>query len=38
MVEEYRLVAGRWLISYRSLSRLRVDATPGFYSFLTSRL
>lgn len=36
--EEYRLVAGRWLISYRSLSRLRVDVTPGFYSFLTSRL
>ncbi len=29
--EEYRCVDGRWLISYRALSRLRVDATPGFY-------
>lgn len=36
--EEYRLVAGSWLISYRSLSRLRVDATPGFYSYLSGRL
>ena len=29
--EEYRKVGGRWLISYRRLSRLRVDASPGFY-------
>lgn len=28
--EEYRKVDGRWLISYRNLTRLRVDATPGF--------
>jgi hypothetical protein len=25
--EEYRSVEGHWLISYRSLTRLRVDAT-----------
>ncbi|WP_255583494.1 nuclear transport factor 2 family protein [Dietzia sp. ANT_WB102] len=30
--EEYRKVAGRWLISYRRLERLSVDATPGFYT------
>ncbi|MGW0042136.1 nuclear transport factor 2 family protein [Rhodococcus sp. NPDC003348] len=36
--EEYRCVDGRWLISYRSLSRLRVDATDGFYGFLSTRL
>lgn len=29
--EEYRLVDGVWLISYRSLSRLRVDHTPRFH-------
>lgn len=29
--EEYRRVDGRWLISYRNLTRLRVDATPGFH-------
>ena len=29
--EEYRKVGGRWLISYRALTRLRVDASPGFY-------
>jgi hypothetical protein len=29
--EEYRKVDGAWLISYRSLSRIRVDATPGFH-------
>jgi len=23
---------GRWLISYRRLSRLRVEHTPGFFS------
>lgn len=28
--EEYRKEGGRWLISYRNLTRLRVDATPGF--------
>ncbi|VTR09607.1 Bile acid 7-alpha dehydratase [Clostridioides difficile] len=28
--EEYRKVDGEWLISYRSLSRIRVDKTPGF--------
>ncbi|NLU84608.1 nuclear transport factor 2 family protein [Rhodococcus sp. HNM0569] len=31
--EEYRRVDGRWLISYRNLTRLRVDHTPGFYSY-----
>nr|WP_218680436.1 nuclear transport factor 2 family protein [Rhodococcus qingshengii] len=29
--EEYRKVNGRWLISRRSLSRLRVDTTPNFF-------
>jgi len=29
--EEYRKVGDRWLISYRALTRLRVDASPGFY-------
>ncbi|QDQ96336.1 nuclear transport factor 2 family protein [Tomitella fengzijianii] len=29
--EEYRKVGGRWLISYRALTRLRVDTSPGFY-------
>lgn len=29
--EEYRKVGERWLISYRALTRLRVDASPGFY-------
>ncbi|MVZ91202.1 nuclear transport factor 2 family protein [Microbacter sp. ANSKLAB05] len=29
--EEYRLVEGVWLISYRSLSRIRVDHTPRFH-------
>jgi len=32
--EEYRRIGDRWLIAYRSLSRLRVDRTPGFYDFL----
>lgn len=36
--EEYRRVDGRWLISYRTLSRIRVDATDGFYEFLSTRL
>lgn len=34
--EEYRLEGGRWLISYRSLSRLRVDASEDFHSFSTA--
>lgn len=29
--ERYRRVDGRWLIAWRKLTRLRVDATPGFY-------
>ncbi|OZG28692.1 bile-acid 7-alpha dehydratase [Williamsia sp. 1138] len=29
--EEYRCVDGKWLISFRSLSRLRVDETPRFH-------
>ena len=29
--EEYRLVDDVWLISYRSLSRIRVDETPRFH-------
>ena len=29
--EEYRLVDGVWLISYRGLSRIRVDHTPRFH-------
>lgn len=36
--EEYRRVDGTWLISSRKLTRLRVDVTPGFHSFLTGRL
>lgn len=32
--EEYRKVDGEWLISYRKLTRLRVDETPGFWSFV----
>ncbi|WP_435278103.1 nuclear transport factor 2 family protein [Rhodococcus yananensis] len=31
--EEYRRVGDRWLISYRNLTRLRVDHTPGFYAY-----
>ncbi|MEE2031093.1 nuclear transport factor 2 family protein [Rhodococcus chondri] len=31
--EEYRKVDGTWLISYRNLTRLRVDHTPAFYSY-----
>lgn len=30
--EEYRKVGDRWLISYRKLTRLRVDMTPGFHA------
>lgn len=29
--EEYRRVNGEWLISYRNLTRLHVDTSPGFY-------
>lgn len=32
--EEYRLVDGRWLISYRRLSRLRELHSPGFFDYL----
>ncbi|MFL0288745.1 nuclear transport factor 2 family protein [Mycobacterium sp. SMC-18] len=35
--EQYRLEGGRWLISYRKLTRLRVDATPHFFDFLKQR-
>lgn len=31
--EEYRKVEGRWLISYRKLTRLRVDAPADFFRF-----
>lgn len=33
-LEEYRRVDGRWLISRRTLRRLRVDRTPGFFGYL----
>lgn len=36
--EEYRCVDRRWLISKRTLTRLRVDTTADFYSHLTGRL
>ncbi|MEU6657637.1 nuclear transport factor 2 family protein [Streptomyces sp. NPDC046821] len=36
--EEYRKVDGSWLISYRRLSRLREDLTPGFFDFLKKQL
>ena len=32
--ERYRKVDGVWLISYRKLTRLRQDHTPGFFNFL----
>lgn len=32
--EEYRKVNGRWLISYRKLTRLREDVTEGFFDYL----
>lgn len=32
--EEYRKAGGRWLISYRKLTRLREDATDSFFDFL----
>ncbi|QCQ94018.1 nuclear transport factor 2 family protein [Rhodococcus sp. SGAir0479] len=31
--EEYRKVEGKWLISYRKLTRLRETHTPGFRSY-----
>lgn len=31
--EEYRKENGRWLISYRKLTRLRVDSSAGFFRF-----
>ena len=30
--EEYRREDGRWLISRRQLTRVRVDTTPGFFA------
>ena len=35
--EQYRLEHGLWLISYRKLTRLRVDTTPHFFDFLKRR-
>ena len=32
--EEYRRVEGRWLISYRRLTRLREDHSPGFFDYM----
>jgi hypothetical protein len=32
--EQYRRVAGRWLIAWRRLTRIRVDCSPGFYDVL----
>jgi len=32
--EEYRCVADRWLISYRRLTRLREDRSPGFFDYM----
>ena len=32
--EEYRKVDGRWLISYRKLTRLREDVSEGFFDYL----
>ncbi len=31
--EKYRKVEGKWLISYRTLTRLREDHTPNFYDY-----
>lgn len=33
--EEYRYVNGRWLISFRTLSRIRVITTPNFQDYRT---
>lgn len=32
--EEYRKENGRWLISYRKLTRLREDVSPGYFDYL----
>jgi hypothetical protein len=32
--EQYRQENGKWLISYRKLTRLRVDISPRFFDFL----
>lgn len=32
--EEYRRVDGRWLISYRTLTRLRETHTPRFFDYM----
>lgn len=32
--EEYRKVGERWLISYRTLVRIREDKTPGFFDLI----
>ncbi len=32
--EEYRKVGDRWLISYRTLIRIREDKTPGFFDLI----
>jgi hypothetical protein len=32
--EQYRKVSGKWLISYRKLTRLHVEQTPQFYDRL----
>ena len=32
--EEYRRENGRWLISYRKLTRLRADVTAGFFDYI----
>ncbi|WP_373863621.1 nuclear transport factor 2 family protein [Nocardia vermiculata] len=31
--EKYRKVDGKWLISYRNLTRLRVTQTPNFFGY-----
>ncbi|EGD54665.1 nuclear transport factor 2 family protein [Gordonia neofelifaecis] len=32
--ERYRKVGDKWLISYRTLVRIRVDQTPGFFDMI----
>ena len=32
--EEYRKVEGKWLISYRKLTRLRETHTPNFFDYM----
>ncbi len=31
---EYRKVEGKWLISYRKLTRLRETHTPNFFDYM----